>query len=433
MKAALFSLAVVLFSSASWPAQAASKFIEIPVGGWDPGMQIRKQHEDSIVDWIRRVDVHPEALSDNVIEVDLFDAIVRLKRTAGPRLNAAPDPVYVPAGTDAGAVAAMPSARLRWTGTMASTSTSTSTSKAPSSCVDAERAVRITEAADGQLRAIFDIGSFRYELQDGVLIRKDFRRLPREAPVRDVSPDALDAVSSDDVEQEAKSTVRVLFGYGTTALGDDREVVFAEMREAVCLANESFSHSGIKVELERAANVLSGYQETGVTQTLDDLVAGRRGALGVMHQVRDIEKADIVLMIIDTGPSRSVCGQSQRVLATKETAFAVVERNCLGATTSSLAHEIGHLFGADHEPANATVRPPRFSYGHGYKVPENAPGRWRTLMSYECSGAPCGRINLWSSPDLSHNGLPAGTKETHHNVRVLNETRGVIANFYPEP
>lgn len=429
MKKALFSLAVVLFSIASWPAQAASRFIEIPVGGWDPGPQLRKQHEGNIVDWIRRVDVHPEALTNDVIEVDLFDAIVRLERTAGPLLDAAPDPVYVPTSTDAGAVAAMPSARLRWTGAMVSASTS----QAPSSCMDAERAIRITEAADGQLRAIFDIGSFRYELRDGLLIRKDFRRLPREAPVRDVSSDARDAVSSDDVGKEATSTVRVLFGYGTTALGDDREKVFAEMRKAVCLANEGFSDSGIKVELERAANVLSGYQETGVTQTLDDLVAGRRGALGVMHRVRDIEKADIVLMIIDTGASPSVCGQSQRVLATKETAFAVVERNCLGATTSSLAHEIGHLFGADHEPANASVRPPKFSYGHGYQAPENAPGRWRTLMSYECPGAPCGRINLWSSPDLSHNGLPAGTKETHHNVRVLNETREVIANFYPEP
>lgn len=433
MKTALFSLALVLLSSSSWSAQAASRFIEIPVGGWDPGRQIRKQHEDNIVDWIRRVDVHPEALADDVIEVDLFDAIVRLERTAGPRLDAAADPLYAPAENDASAVAALPSARLRWTGRMASTSTSTSTSQAPTSCMDAKRAVRITEAADGQLRAIFDIGSFRYELRDGVLIRKDFRRLPSEAPVRDASPDAPDVVSSEDVEQEATSTVRVLFGYGTTALGDDREVVFAEMREAVCLANEGFSRSGIKVELERAANVLSGYQETGVTQTLDDLVAGRSGALGVMHQVRDIEKADIVLMIIDTGPSRSVCGQSQRVLATKETAFAVVERNCLGATTSSLAHEIGHLFGADHDPANASVRPPKFSYGHGYQAPENAPGRWRTLMSYECSGAPCGRINLWSSPDLSHSGLPAGTKETHHNVRVLNENREVIAGFYPTP
>lgn len=194
MKTALFSLAVVLFSSASSPAQAASRFIEIPVGGWDPGPQLRKQHEGSIVDWIRRVDVHPEALTNDVIEVDLFDAIVRLERTAGPLLDAATDPVYVPAGTDAGAVAAMPSTRLRWTGTMASAPASASASQAPTSCMDAESAVRITEAADGQLRAIFDIGSFRYELRDGLLIRKDFRRLPREAPVRDVSSDARDAV-----------------------------------------------------------------------------------------------------------------------------------------------------------------------------------------------------------------------------------------------
>ncbi|WP_185744938.1 hypothetical protein WAC51_19555 [Stenotrophomonas geniculata] len=67
-----------------------------------------------------------------------------------------------------------------------------------------------------------------------------------------------------------------------------------------------------------------------MTQTLDDLMAGRKGALGFMHQVRDVAKADIVLMIIDTGSSLSSCGQAQRLLATKETSFAVVERNCLG-------------------------------------------------------------------------------------------------------
>jgi len=44
--------------------------------------------------------------------------------------------------------------------------------------------VRVSEASDGRLQAIFNIGSFRYELQGSVLIRKDLRRLPREAPVR---------------------------------------------------------------------------------------------------------------------------------------------------------------------------------------------------------------------------------------------------------
>lgn len=422
MKRALFVAAVVFLASSPSPAQATSRFVEIPAGGWDPGPELRRQHEGSVVDWVRRVDVHPDALFDDSIEVDLFDLKVRLQRVAGHPPGEASDPVHVLAVQNGGASSEIIPSRLRWAGKTASSS---------SPCTDVEGTVRVSEGSDGRLQAIFDIGSFRYELRGGVLIRKDLRRLPREAPVRDVSPAVRGAAPTAEAGTGGKSTVRVLFGYGAAALGSDREEVFAEMRKAVCLANKGFLDSGIQVELERAGNVLPGYQETGVTQTLDDLMAGRRGTLGFMHQVRDAAKADIVLMIIDTGSSPLLCGQAQRLLATKEAAFAVVERNCLGATTSSLAHEMGHLFGADHEPANASISPPRFDHGHGYQAPENAPDRWRTVMSYECSGVPCRRVNLWSSPDLSHNGLPAGTEGTHHNARVLNDTRQMIADFYP--
>ncbi len=423
MKRALFCLVLVLLGIFPSVAKTGTRFVQIPAGGWDPGPELRRQYEGSIVDWVRRVDVHPDALSGDSIEVDLFDVTVRLERVGYPAGDA-PDPVHVLAVQNGGTSSGTMPSRLRWAGTTASSS---------SPCTDVEGAVRVSEASDGRLQAIFNIGSFRYELQGSVLIRKDLRRLPREAPVRDVGPAVPGAAASAEAGPAGKSTARVLFGYGTAALESDREEVFAEMRKAVCLANKGFSDSGIQLELERAGNALPGYRETGVTQTLDDLMAGRKGALGFMHQVRDVAKADIVLMIIDTGSSLSSCGQAQRLLATKETAFAVVERNCLGASTSSLAHEIGHLFGADHEPANASISPPRFAYGHGYQAPENVPDRWRTVMSYECSGVPCHRVNLWSSPDLSHNGLPAGTEKTHHNVRVLNETRQMIADFHPWP
>ncbi|MEN5070967.1 hypothetical protein [Stenotrophomonas sp. TWI1183] len=179
MKRALFVAAVVFLASSPSPAQATSRFVEIPAGGWDPGPELRRQHEGSIVDWVRRVDVHPDALFDDSIEVDLFDLKVRLQRVAGHPPGEASDPVHVLAVQNGGASSEIIPSRLRWAGKTASSS---------SPCTDVEGTVRVSEGSDGRLQAIFDIGSFRYELRGGVLIRKDLRRLPREAPVRDVSP-----------------------------------------------------------------------------------------------------------------------------------------------------------------------------------------------------------------------------------------------------
>lgn len=199
MKRALFVAAVVFVGSISSPAQATSRFVDIPAGGWDPGPELRRQYEGSIVDWVRRVDVHPDALSDDSIEVDLFDLKVRLQRVAGYRPGEASDPVHVLAVQNGGASSESIPRRLRWAGTTASSS---------SPCT-VEGTVRVSEGSDGRLQAIFNIGSYRYELRGDVLIRKDLRRLPREAPVRDVSPAVRGAAPTADAGRDGKSTVRV--------------------------------------------------------------------------------------------------------------------------------------------------------------------------------------------------------------------------------
>ncbi|MBN5051032.1 hypothetical protein JY456_11765 [Stenotrophomonas maltophilia] len=91
------------------------------------------------------------------------------------------------------------------------------------------------------------------------------------------------------------------------------------------------------------------------------------------------------------------------------------------------------MLGADHDPENVTLDPPRFAFGHGYQFNAEDASGWRTVMALECSDRTCPRVNLWSSPLIQHGGVPTGSVDLHDNARVLRETKGVVAGFYPDP
>ncbi|MHC9010076.1 M12 family metallo-peptidase [Stenotrophomonas rhizophila] len=415
----LIAVCGVLLASTAW---AAVPFIEVPADGWDPGPEARKRYTGGMYDWARRVTVDRTALASDRIQVDLFDDVLIVERS--PLVAKEPEnvPLYVAAGSTHDAQRS-PTSRQLWAGTIIG-------ARGPGGMPST---VDISELGNGDLISSFSRGHVLYQLFGDLLVRIDLRRVPNEAPsVRDPYP--ADPLILDKVSPSiAASTIRVAFGYGNGALADGREQVFRMMERAVAHANAGFLASGILIELQRAGNALPGYAESSVVQTLDDLVLGTNGPLWLVHRMRHLEKADLMLMIIDTKDPGSICGQAQRLLATKETAFAVVERRCLANEINSLAHEIGHLLGADHDPAHASIRPPKFEYGHGYQSPPSTSDRWRTVMAYDCSDRACARVNRWSSPRVSHNGLPAGTSRLHDNVRVLNETRTTVAAFYPDP
>ena len=49
-------------------------------------------------------------------------------------------------------------------------------------------------------------------------------------------------------------------------------------------------------------------------------------------------------------------------------------------------------------------------------------------MAYNCPSG-CTRINYWSNPGKTYGGVPMGTTSTHHNQRVLQNTKATIAAF----
>jgi hypothetical protein len=110
------------------------------------------------------------------------------------------------------------------------------------------------------------------------------------------------------------------------------------------------------------------------------------------------------------------------VFADKEDAFAVVHHGC-AATSYSIAHEIGHLIGARHDPSMDTNTTP-FPYGHGYVNGT----KWRDIMSYKHTCGGCPRVPVWSSPTVTVRGERAGTS-SNDNARVILEQAARVAAF----
>ena len=102
--------------------------------------------------------------------------------------------------------------------------------------------------------------------------------------------------------------------------------------------------------------------------------------------------------------------------------MADVHPKCRAVFTST--HELGHSMGSQHareDPVNRSV----FPYSFGYKWP----GRFRTVMAYECQ-ADCPAILAFSSSHMRYTGLPAGTRDDDNALSIEN-TAYTVANFRP--
>lgn len=181
--------------------------------------------------------------------------------------------------------------------------------------------------------------------------------------------------------------------------------------------NASYSNSGVYINAvpASASPLAVEYSETGSFDTdISALASKADGQIDDVHSLRDQADADVVVMLV---ANRSYCGLASSILASKDTAFALVYHDC-ATGYYSFAHEIGHLQGARHNPEADPSSSP-FKYGHGYMDTAN---KRRTIMSYDCPGG-CTRLPQWARP------TEWGTVDLNHDARALNETRTHISGF----
>jgi hypothetical protein len=231
-----------------------------------------------------------------------------------------------------------------------------------------------------------------------------------EAAVKSIAPSKAVA---------ANTVVRALVNY-TSAANNATPSMSSLINLAVSETNQGYANSSVAVTLQLAGTGLVSYTETGNFSTELSRYRGTSdGYMDSIHTTRNNVAADVAVLIVN---GSAACGIGY-LNSSASSAFTVVARTC-ATGYYSFAHEIGHNFGANHDPANASGSP--YAYGHGYQYPA---GRWRTIMAYACSGVSCTRINYWSNPNKTYNGVAMGTTATNNNARVLNQRAATVAAF----
>jgi hypothetical protein len=238
--------------------------------------------------------------------------------------------------------------------------------------------------------------------------------------------------------------VRILVAYtpastsyfnGATATG--------AANQAIVTLNQAFTNSNVNVQAELAGTVSVTYTETGNFE--NDLASLR--VHPTLTTTRNAVAADVVIILfsrLTTGDS--LCGLAYRK-PSSEYSYGIVVAQWLNAAGDCFAHEVGHIFGADHNTANATGSP--FSYGHGYQYtsPVISPniigpiGCFRTIMAYDftCPQGGLSVRNNFSNPSIyipyiNANGvllanIPSGNAIYANNARVLSEQGATVAAF----
>ncbi|BAV96793.1 M12 family metallo-peptidase [Lysobacter enzymogenes] len=287
------------------------------------------------------------------------------------------------------------------------------------------RLYRIRPLADGS-HAVVEVDESRMPpdhpvgYRDSDLPQIDMRAASRAA-LAAAGPAAVDPGATATIRVQVVATNQAVTAYG----GDMRALVDLAIAES----NQGYANSNVGIQLELANYRTVEYTSAGDGHFTDEerFADPSDGYMDDIHASRDANAADVSVLIIDDAGN---CGLAHSIGSTAATAFATVHYDC-ATGYYSFAHEIGHLLSARHDPAADPTNTP-YAYGHGYRYEPATGSKWRTIMAYNCTGG-CPRLNYWSNPDVTYNGVAMGTADRNHNQRVLVQTKAAVAAFRGAP
>lgn len=225
---------------------------------------------------------------------------------------------------------------------------------------------------------------------------------------------------------DAGDSFDLLMYYTTTAknTAGGAAPVNALITATIAQTNSVYQQSGLNWHVRLVGAIEMNYAETG--DLAADLPAIRTNATAAADRNR--LGADIVSLLVSQNASNSglgyIMGPNSINQSFESAAFNVTVYYSFIGYIAALAHEMGHNMGCLHEPGNNSGGG-AFPYSQGYT---DATHKFYDVMSYGLNCTNCQQMNQFSSPTNTYNGFPSGT-DTQDNVRTINNTRTVVANF----
>jgi len=227
--------------------------------------------------------------------------------------------------------------------------------------------------------------------------------------------------------------VRVLVVFGTAAeVGGFDVEQMAEL--AISQTNQAFANSAVDQQV-----VLAGVEQVSFSSTTD--IEDDLNSLvddNEVQQLRDDFDADIVVYISNNGVY-DAAGLAF-LFPPAAFAYAIVQRDN-ATSTFTFAHELGHLFGCNHQQCNLTQTDActgNFGFNHGFRysyqicVPNfiKLPVSRSTTMHVLQSSRP--RRLRFSNPDVFEGGVATGVQNTNDNARVIEDNGCTVSCFIQE-
>ncbi|MCH8498997.1 MAG: M12 family metallo-peptidase [Marinobacter sp.] len=269
---------------------------------------------------------------------------------------------------------------------------------------------------------------------------------PRTEPLIDTLRNAPGARQSDEPVSAANSAgtepqVDLLLIYTPGAVAHsayaDEAALRLAIRNAVDNTNTALINSGVAGRVRLVASVL--VDDTLLRESERDDDMGRAlSHIRTDNAVRALAQLHSVDAVALIGRFSGYCGLgyllTRRSTNWSDWSYSVTSANvgCLGAYT--LAHELGHNFGLNHDDIASDRSRDSFSnYAYGHFRSR----QFRTIMAYGSSCSPqwnCPQIAHFSNPDVLHtgSGLPTGEHDKD-NARVLRETLTLAAGWRNQP
>jgi hypothetical protein len=205
----------------------------------------------------------------------------------------------------------------------------------------------------------------------------------------------------------------------------------AKISNAVAMANQAYINSKIDMQINLIAMKETNYVETGnMSTSLSDLTGTSDGKMDEVHTWRNQYGADQVALV---SADANYCGIGYMMTgswissAFASYAFSVVHDDSAYACLSNqtLAHEMGHNQGDQHNKEDSSGTAGAYSYSYGYRLCQT--GGFRTVMSYNCTGG--ARVSYFSNPNVMLSTTEVTGSSTANNALSMNNTKGIVAAF----